>query len=120
MISYYLKDNLFGKNEINYLTDLTDEKYWFQNYHLILYCPELLSHLEDSIEKYLIPKRTTLPYCNKESKSIKRTSYLDFYKTNLTNKKSIIRDIPSVKQTIIEYLGLRMQESEEIFDDSDE
>lgn len=120
LISYYLKDNLFGKNEINYLKDLTDEKYWFQNYHLILYCPELLSHLEDSIEKYLIPKRITLPYCSKESKSIKRTSYLDFYKTNLTNKKSIIRDIPSVKQTIIEYLELRMQESEEIFDDSDE
>lgn len=120
LISYYLKDGLFGQNEIDYLKGLTDENYWFQNYHLILYCPELLSNLDDSIEKYLIPKRIVLPLCNKQSKLTKRASYLDFYKMNLANGKTIIRDIPSVKQTIIEYLELRMEESEEAFEEDDE
>lgn len=120
LISYYLKNELFGQEEIIFLKSLIDEKYWFQNYHLILYCSELLSNIEDSIEKYLIPKRILLPLCNKQSKLVKRASYLEFYKTNLEDGRTIIRDIPSVKQAIIEYLKLRMEESEEAFEDEDE
>lgn len=120
LISYYLKRNLFGQAEIDFLKNLFDEKYWFQNYHLILYCPDLLANIEDSIEKYLIPKKVLLPLCNKQSKLIKRTSYMEFYKANLEGGKAIIRDIPSVKETIIEYLELRMEESEEALEDDDE
>lgn len=120
LISYYLKNGLFGQEEIIFLKSLIDEKYWFQNYHLILYCSELLSNIEDSIEKYLIPKKILLPLCNKQSKLVKRASYMEFYKTNLEDGRTIIRDIPSVKQAIIEYLELRMEESEEVFEDEDE
>ena len=94
-------------------------EYWFQNYHLILYSENLLTDIEDSIEKYLIPKMVLLPLCNKQSKVIKRDSYLAFYKENLTGGKAIIKDIPLVKQAIIEYLELRMEESEEAFEEDE-
>lgn len=55
LISYYLKDNILTQPQKNTLKILTDERYWFQNYHLILYCPELMSDLDASIRKYLIP-----------------------------------------------------------------
>lgn len=119
LISYYLKDGLFAQEEIDYLKNLTDECFWFQNYHLILYSENLLTDIEDSIEKYLIPKMVLLPLCNKQSKVIKRDSYLAFYKENLTGGKAIIKDIPLVKQAIIEYLELRMEESEEAFEEDE-
>ena len=87
---------------------------------IILYCPDLLANIEDSIEKYLIPKKVLLPLCNKQSKLIKRTSYMEFYKANLEGGNAIIRDIPSVKETIIEYLELRMEESEEAVAEDEE
>ncbi len=120
LISYYLRNNLFGQEEISYLKNLTDEKYWFQNYHLILYNPELMSNIEDSIEQFLIPKKILLPLCNKKNKQDKREAYMEFYKTNLENGKAMIRDIPHIKETISEYLRLRMEESEERFEESDE
>ena len=119
LISYYLKDGLFAQEEIDYLKNLTDECFWFQNYHLILYSENLLTDIEDSIVKYLIPKMVLLPLCNKQSKVIKRDSYLAFYKENLTGGKAIIKDIPLFKQAIIEYLELRMEESEEAFEEDD-
>ena len=42
--------NWFEQEETNYLKNLTKENYWFQNYHLILYNPDLMSNIEDSIE----------------------------------------------------------------------
>lgn len=120
LISYYLKKNLFGQEEIDFLKNLADEKYWFQNYHLILYSPDLLANIEGSIEEYLIPKKVLLPLCNKRNKEIQRTSYLEFYKANLEGGRTIIRDVLSVKQSIMEYLELRMEEGEEIFEPDDE
>lgn len=119
LISYYLRDNLFGQEEINFLKNLTDEEYWFQNYHLILYSSELMNDIEASIENFLIPKTVVLSQCNKQSKSNKREEYMKFYKTNLENEKAIIREIPFVKEVISEYLELKMKESEKMFEDSD-
>lgn len=113
LISYYLKDGLFEQKEIDYLKNLTDESYWFQNYHLVLYTQDLLTDIEASIEKYLIPKMVLLPLCNKQSKIKKRNSYLEFYKENLLAGKAIIKNISYVKQAIIEYLELRMEENGE-------
>lgn len=120
LISYYLSKNWFEQEEINYLKNFTKENYWFQNYHLILYNPDLMSNIEDSIEKYLIPKKILLRYCNKTNQKNKRKAYLEFYKTNLENGKAIIRDIQQVKMAIREYLDLKMNESEEQFEESTE
>ena len=49
LISYYLSIHLFSEQDINTLKNNTDEAYWFQNYHLILYTPNLLTDLENSI-----------------------------------------------------------------------
>ena len=35
LISYYLMDRFFDDENINYLKQFKDEKYWFQNYHLL-------------------------------------------------------------------------------------
>lgn len=119
LISYYLKDSLFLDVDIDLLKTYTEEKYWFQNYHLILYSTELLANLEDSIEKYLIP-RYAMPVIDDSSsklanKEIRKQSYMDFYKQNITAGISIIRDIEEVHTEIMEYLALRIEESEEAF-----
>lgn len=59
-----------------------------------------------------------LRYCNKTNQKNKKKAYLEFYKTNLENGKAIIRDIQQVKMTIREYLDLKMNESEEQFEES--
>lgn len=59
-----------------------------------------------------------LRYCNKTNQKNKKKVYLEFYKTNLENGKAIIRDIQQVKMTIREYLDLKMNESEEQFEES--
>lgn len=120
LISYYLKDGLFDVNNLNYLKDLTDEGYWFQNYHLVLYCQELFMDLENNIEKYLIPKIVSEAACNNNNKREKRNSYLLFYANNIRSKKAIIRDIVDVKQEIIQYLNLKIAESESKFAEDDE
>lgn len=116
LISYYLQDGIFEIDDIDYLKTLSDEQYWFQNYHLILCCAGLNNDLEESIEKYLVPQKVKLAYCDKQNKLQKRQSYIDFYKKNLENGKYIIRNISNVKGEIIDYLNLKIAESEEFFE----
>ena len=107
LISYYLKDRVFDEGDFNYLKNFTDETYWFQNYHLVLYCRELFDDLDNSVKTYLVPKTA------QKSKQIE--SYFSFYKTNLMHKRAVIRDIVGVKQEIIQYLSLKIAESESNF-----
>lgn len=109
LISYYLKDNIFDESEIEQLETLLDEKYWFQNYHLILYTDKLYTNLEDSIEKYLIPEMAT--------KLKSKENYKKFYLDNLTSRKPIIRNITDVNEEIKKYLQLKIEESESNFED---
>ncbi|MDR4914120.1 hypothetical protein RGU76_03095 [Bacillus pseudomycoides] len=108
LISYYLKDAYFEKVEIDKLKENVDEQYWFQNYHLILYSAELLADLENSIVKYLIPKKVKMEK--------QKNSYMEFYKENILSDLPIIRDIPDVFDEIEDYLALRIEESEEGFE----
>ncbi|GAE33191.1 hypothetical protein [Halalkalibacter akibai] len=108
LISYYLKDGLFEKGEISILKEKQNEQFWFQNYHLILYTSDLMADLEDSIIKYLIPKRAT--------KEIQQTTYMEFYKDNLQSQIPIIRDINGVLDEINNYLDLRIEEIEADFE----
>lgn len=107
LIAYYLKDGLFSDKEIDLLKEIDDEQYWFQNYHLILYTTGLLDDLENSINKYLIPK--------KADNDTKKSSYLKFYKENIGLNKPIIRDIPGVTDEIINYLTLKFEENDVAF-----
>lgn len=111
LISYYLRDGQFGKEEIDILKENDDEQYWFQNYHLILYSADLLADLENSIIKYLIPKEA--------KKEKQKRSYMKFYKENLLLKHAIFRDIPNVLEEIKDYLALRIEESEAKNEDED-
>ncbi len=119
LISYYLKDGLFGCDDINKLKTYDDEMYWFQNYHLILYSSDLLSDLENSIEKFLVPinakEQMNDKPPRKAKKAIQKKSYLNFYKENLESRSSIIRDISNVQEEIEDYLTLKIQESESAF-----
>lgn len=73
LIAYYLKDGLFSEEQINSLKLLDNEKFWFQNYHLILYRPELIADLDGSVTKYLLPeKANTNPKKNDIKSSIKK------------------------------------------------
>ena len=53
--------------------------------------------------------------CNNAKKRERRNSYLLFYKTNLMNRRTIIRNIIGVQQEIIQYLNLKIAESESNF-----
>ncbi|MCB2361990.1 hypothetical protein [Clostridium estertheticum] len=123
LISYYLKDGLFGIQDIDILKVNNDEKYWFQNYHLILCSPDLLTDLENSIDKYLIPSHAKVQENDTPSKITKKArqkkSYMDFYKKNLELNKFIIRDIPDVKIEIEDYLRLKIEENEANFDEEE-
>lgn len=107
LISYYLKNEMFEKQDIDILKEKDDEMYWFQNYHLILYCPELQTDIENSINRYLIPAYAT--------KAKQNQSYMKFYKTNLDLGNSIIKDIDDVLVEIKNYLKLKIEESEAAF-----
>lgn len=114
LISYYLKDGFFTQAQKDTLKILTDEQYWFQNYHLILFSPELMSDLDTNIQKYLIPD-------NANGKVNKETRYKNFYHDNLSNGNSIINDISVVIANIKQYLSLRFEETAvEFEDDRDE
>lgn len=110
LISYYLKDNFFTQTQKDTLKILTSEEYWFQNYHLILFSPELLSDLDTNIQKFLIPKRAI-------GKVHKETRYKNFYHDNLSNGNSMINDISIVIANIKQYLSLRYEETSVEFDD---
>ncbi|MCB2359933.1 hypothetical protein [Clostridium estertheticum] len=108
LISYYLKDNMFGEEEINSLKKFDGEQYWFQNYHMILYLDDLKMDLEESIEKYLMPKKAT--------KDKQKVMYKSFYSNNINAKVSFIRDIADVNNKIRIYLELKAHESEAKFE----
>lgn len=110
LISYYLMAGYFTAEEKIALKEMTDEKYWFQNYHLILCSPDLLADLEGSIGKFLMPLNAR--------KDRQKKSYMNFYKENIERKKPIIRNLEGVTREIQEYLDLRIEESEEVFEEN--
>ena len=99
LIAYYLKDGLFSEEQINSLKLLDNEKFWFQNYHLILYRPELIADLDGSVTKYLLPE--------KANTNPKKERYKKFYKENLALGKAIINEVSVVTENIQEYLEKR-------------
>lgn len=101
----------FTEVELNRLKENDDEEYWFQSYHLILYCDEMKENIDENINKYLMPK------CAKKDRQ--KESYIDFYKINLENNIPIIRNIESTYDEIKEYLNLKIQESRENFQSED-
>lgn len=111
LISYYLKDNLFSSNEIFRLQLIEDEDFWFQNYHMILYVPTLMSDVNTSVRKYLLPEKLRI-----SSNVTKENRYLDFYVANLNVGNALIRDIVDVKNQITEYLSARYEETAVEFD----
>lgn len=102
LIAYYLKDGLFSEEQINSLKLLDNEKFWFQNYHLILYRPELIADLDGSVTKYLLPE--------KANTDPKKERYKKFYKENLELGKAIINELSVVTENIQEYLEKRSLE----------
>lgn len=117
LISYYLKDKLFDENNINKLKLKTSEEYWFQNYHLILYSDDLLSDIDNSIIKYLVPEKCKPKIRNATFKK-NTQSYIEFYKSNLESKIPIINDIQIVKDKISSYLELKHDEYDKNYDPS--
>lgn len=114
LISYYLKEKLFSNEEIELLSQKTDEKYWFQNYHLILYTDNLKRDLESSIKIYLIPSMIE-GITKLSKKELKMKRYFDFYKENLSNGIELINSIYKVNEAIEDYLDLKIEESEANF-----
>lgn len=108
LISYYIQLNLFSEAQYLQLKSLTDEKYWLQNYHLILNRSELRSDLENSINTYLIPKKC-IP-ANTPVKITRKQVYYDFYKSNLSSGKSIIVTPEDMSTAIDLYLNCRFTE----------
>lgn len=108
LISYYLKDGIFSGTDISRLKACIDETYWFQNYHLILFSSDLQADLENNIQRYLIPA--------KASKPIQRDLYLRFYNENIQAGKALIRDIPGVHSEIKDYLALKVNENEAVYE----
>lgn len=104
LISYYLMDNIFKEDDIDILKKMKDEKYWFQNYNLILYNDGMYRDLEKSIEDFLIPEHA--------KKDEQKESYRNFYKENLKAKNEIIRSIDNVNKEIGKYLELKIEKSE--------
>ncbi|MDD7796306.1 hypothetical protein [Clostridium sp. 'White wine YQ'] len=115
LISYYLKERLFSNEKVEFLSQKSDEKYWFQNYHLILYTDNLKGDLDNSIKTYLIPsilEEVTRP----EKKESKMKRYFNFYKENLSSDIELIRSIGEVNEAIKYYLDLKIEESEANFE----
>lgn len=108
LISYYIQQNLLTEPEYQQLENLTDEKYWLQNYHLIMHRVNLFSDLENSINTYLIPKKC-IP-ANTPSKVARKQVYYDFYYDNLSARKSIIVAPEDMSTAIDLYLNCRFTE----------
>ncbi len=116
LITYYLREKIFDNKEIQILKKNTDEQYWFQNYHLILYTMDVNNEQElmEAIKRYLVPKR-----CSEEDSTCKenqtklnrRNNYIKFYSDNLQSHNEILRSIDDVATEIKEYLRLRDNEA---------
>ena len=106
--------NLFNEDQINILKSNTNEDQWFLNYHLILFDSNT-EKLEDNIKKILIPKQAL-------EKKIKEENYLNFYKQNIENCISLIKDVESIENGIQDYIDLKILErtNSEIECDSEE
>jgi len=115
LISYYLSFGWFKEEDIISLKNMDEEDYWFQNYHLILYCEDLRNNLDASIKKYLIPKKV-YEYNNPELTD-REALFLDFYTNNLIQQKNLIRDVDSVEQEIRNYLELRFEFEEKMYEE---
>ena len=108
LISYYIQLDLFSESQYLQLKNLTDEKYWLQNYHLILERTELFSDLENAINTYLVPKKcfpTDTPI-----KMNRKLVYYEFYYDNLISRKSIIVAPTDMSTAIDLYLNCRFIE----------
>ncbi|MBK5482691.1 hypothetical protein JFV29_12440 [Peribacillus sp. TH16] len=111
LVSYYLKDNLFNSDYILKLKSKNEERYWFQNYHLILYS-DLINDLENSISKYLMPAYATT---NRQ-----KTSYEEFYRINLKSSISLLKDIETISVNINEYMESLISERVEVFGETED
>jgi len=111
LISYYLKDDFFNSSQINTLKRFKDEKYWFQNYHLILYVSDMRVNLNISIEEYLIPKKA----CDTPARPQKAT-YLNFYERNINSGIALIKEICDVNDEVENYLDLKIHEAREAYE----
>lgn len=108
LISYYIQLDLFSECQYLQLKNMTDEKYWLQNYHLILHRTELFFDLENSINTYLIPKKC-FP-ADTPTKIARKQVYYNFYFDNLVSGKSIIVAPVDMSTAIDIYLNCRFTE----------
>ncbi|MBU3114117.1 hypothetical protein [Clostridium lacusfryxellense] len=106
LVSYYLKDDLFNSEHILKLKLKKEERYWFQNYHLILFS-DLIDHLENSISEYLMPA-----YAIKDRQ---KNRYMEFYKINLESSISLVKNVESISGNIKDYMELLIEERIEVF-----
>lgn len=108
LISYYIQLNLFSEQQYQQLKNFTDEKYWLQNYHLILNRAELNGDLETSINTYLIPKKCFA--ANTATYIARKQNYYNFYYDNLVAGRTIIVDPEDMSTAIDMYLNCRFTE----------
>ena len=108
LISYYIQLDLFSELQYTLLKGMNEERYWLQNYHLILNRTELFNDLENSINTYLIPKKC-LP-ADTDTKIARKQKYYNFYYDNLSSRKSIIVAPEDMSTSIDLYLNLRFSE----------
>lgn len=108
LISYYIQLDLFSDTQYSKLKGMTDEKYWLQNYHLIMKRVDLFTDLENSINTYLIPKKCYDK--NTPEYLARRQMYFDFYHENLKAGKTIIVEPAGIKVAIDSYLNSRFAE----------
>ena len=115
LISYYLKDNLFNKINIEKLQSKKDEKYWFQNYHLILFTELNNENRVNAIREYLMPEWIRDNSKNKLKIQSKQDRYIKFYESNLKLQVSIINDIEKIKERLEQYIKIKVNERIDVF-----
>ena len=101
LISYYAMYKYFSDKVVDEFLNNVEEKYWFQNYHFILFYKY---NQLDSIVDILIPE-----YAKKD---LQKKTYKEFYSNNLNNKTPLIKEIPDVNLVITEYIKIKNEERE--------
>ena len=115
LISYYLKDKLFDEEQIEKLKIKKDEKYWFQNYHLILFTELNTKDRINAIKEYLMPELIRENPNGKRKIECKRDTYIKFYEENLRLHVPIINDIEKIKEQLEQYIDRKINERTEVF-----
>jgi hypothetical protein len=115
LISYYIENDLFDTAQLDLLKQFTDEQYWFQSYHLIMHCSDLYANIDQSIETYLVPKKSLPNPTDTPTTIARRKIYADFYKDNLLNGLSILNTVVEAEQEIHDYLDLRFAEEMHLY-----